>query len=163
MQKTFKTNRLLVEELTLYDAAFIFELVNTSEWIQFIGNRNVENLDDAKAYVQKLLDNPTINYWVVKLQNDGQSIGVITLLQRDYLEHPDIGFAFLPRFSQQGFAFEASSVVLKALLESGDYQHILATTLPENAHSIKLLEKLGLHFEKKFSRNNDTLLLYSTP
>ena len=163
MQIAFKTDRLLLTALSLDDAIFIFELVNTAEWIQFIGNRKVEDLGDAKAYIQKLIDNPTINYWVVKLQNDGQSIGVITLLKRDYLEHPDIGFAFLPRFSHQGYAFEASSVVLKKLLESTDYQYILAATLPENANSIKLLEKLGLHFEKEFLRNNDTLRLYSTP
>ena len=52
MQTNYKTERLLLRSLTLADAPFIFELVNTAGWIQFIGDRNVHNHEDAERYIQ---------------------------------------------------------------------------------------------------------------
>ena len=65
MQHTFTTNRLVLESLTLADANFMFELLNTAEWLRFIGNRNINTLEDATAYIQKIINNTAIHYWVV--------------------------------------------------------------------------------------------------
>ncbi len=161
MQKSYQTNRLLLSELTLSDAAFIKELVNTAEWIKFIGERNVTTTADAKVYIQKLIDNPDINYWVVKLKKDNTPLGIITLIKRTYLDHHDIGFAFLPKHAKQGFAYEAAITVLTDVLQDPVHFTILATTIPENKSSIALLEKLGLHLSKEFEHGGERLLLYA--
>lgn len=49
------TDRLLLENITLNDNKFIFELVNSNGWLKFIGNRNVNSTIEATAYIQKLL------------------------------------------------------------------------------------------------------------
>src|SRR5215218_9705823 len=90
------TERLLIIPLATSDDSFILELVNTEGWISFIGNRNITSQVEAKAYIQKILENSNCSYWVVKLKEQQQSIGIITYIKRDYLEHHDIGFAFLP-------------------------------------------------------------------
>jgi len=154
------TERLLIEPITVSDNDFIFELVNTDEWIQFIGRRNVNSPTDAIPYIEKIINNPKINYWVVKLKNDRESIGVITFIQRDYLEYPDIGFAFLKRFSGKGYAFEAVNAVLNDLVNTSNLSHILATTLPFNVNSIKLLNKLGLVFMKEIEVEKEKLHVY---
>ena len=62
MEIKYKTERLILNALCLTDTEFISELVNTQEWIKFIGDRNIRTKEDAKNYVQRIIDNPNINY-----------------------------------------------------------------------------------------------------
>ncbi|MGG5208238.1 GNAT family N-acetyltransferase [Chryseobacterium sp. MIQD13] len=160
IQTQLTTKRLLIEPLTATDKNFIFELVNTGEWIKFIGNRNITSGTEAEAYIQKILDNPDILYWIVKLKDNGTKIGIITFIKRDYLKYYDIGFAFLPEFTQKGYAYEAANAVLSNVINSGNHSHILATTVSENENSINLLKKLGLHFDKEIEVDKKKLHLY---
>jgi [ribosomal protein S5]-alanine N-acetyltransferase len=153
------TTRLSLQPLSLNDAAFVFELVNTQGWLQFIGNRHVSNLETSRHYIQKLMDNSNIQYWVVRLNENRIPMGIVTFIKRDYLEYHDIGFAFLPQYGNQGYAYEATRTVLNALKTEG-HPKIWATTLEENVLSIKLLEKLGFHFAKTITVENTMLQLY---
>lgn len=161
MQTNYKTERLLLRALTLADAPFIFELVNTAGWIQFIGDRNVHTNEDAERYIQKILGNADVSYRVVTLQDTKTAVGIVTLIKRNYLQHHVIGFVFLPAYAGQGYAFEASVAVLADLLKSNQHQTILATTLKENLSSIQLLHKLGFSFSEEITNEHDTLQLYS--
>jgi [ribosomal protein S5]-alanine N-acetyltransferase len=156
-----ETNRLILKELSVTYAGFIFDLVNTEEWIRYIGNRNVANLNDAVQYIQKIIDNKTSDYWVVELKNDHTPIGVITYFKRDYLDNKDIGFAFLPAYTKKGFALEATECVLKEILKKYPGRIIHAISLPENMNSIKLLGKLGFRFDRELSTAEDRVLIYS--
>ena len=63
-------------------------------------------------------------------------------------------------FINKGYAYEATAAVLINLVEQNTITHILAETLPENTSSIKLLQKLGLVFEKEMEIENELLLIY---
>lgn len=149
--------------LTKDDYLFIYQLVNTEGWLKFIGNRNIASPDFAYEYVLAILDNEKVHYWVARLQDTQTPIGIITYIQRDYLEFPDIGFAFLPEFSSKGYAFEATKAVLSALIEQEKLSYILATTIPSNERSIHLLKKIGLDFEREIIVGEEVLQLYGAP
>jgi len=153
------TDRLEINPLELSHDSFILELLNTAGWKQFIGDRNITSVQDAQIYIHKILNNELAYYWVVSHKEDAQSIGVISFLKRDYLEHWDLGFAFLPQYSGQGMAAEAAGCVLKNLQKT--HSIILATVMPSNFNSIKLLEKLGFLFKNSLERDDLQLLLYS--
>lgn len=155
------TDRLVLEALSEQDNHFIFELVNTKGWLEFIGNRNVNSAEEAIGYIQRIMENPNVTYWVVKLHEDRKPMGVITLIKRDYLEHHDIGFAFLPHYMNKGYAFEAASELINYVFNELNHTHIQAIVLPSNNVSIRLLEKLGLLAEKKIELNNEQLNVYS--
>lgn len=157
---TLVTERLTLERLSADDADFMFELVNTEQWIRFIGNRNVSTVQDAAAYIERILNTPTSSYWVARL-NDGTPTGIVTLIKRDYLPHRDLGFAFLPRYFNKGYATEAARAVLNHLAPSYESASLLATTLPDNSSSVKLLTRLGFKFEKQIVNGIDTLNLFS--
>ena len=70
------------------------------------------------------------------------------LLKRDWLADVDLGFAFLPRFWARGYAREAASGVLAHAWAALGLTRIVAITSPDNAASIRLLEKLGFRFER---------------
>jgi [ribosomal protein S5]-alanine N-acetyltransferase len=84
----------------------------------------------------------------------------VTFIKREYLEFPDLGFAFLPEFGKNGYAFEAASCIIEKLKSKGVHQHILATTFPENSKSIALLKKLGYHYKEEILQDNETLHVY---
>ncbi|HEV7230047.1 MAG TPA: GNAT family N-acetyltransferase [Bacteroidia bacterium] len=156
-----ETERLQLNPLDISDAAFISELVNTKGWIRFIGERNVRTPEEAQAYVQKLMSNPAIHYKVVRLKETKSPLGIITFIKREYLDHPDIGFAFLPSHNKQGYAYEASQALLLEISKNTSYTQILATTVPENTSSIRLLEKLGLKFSNAITADGTGLHVYS--
>jgi [ribosomal protein S5]-alanine N-acetyltransferase len=163
--KMIKTKRLTLSEFTINDWLFIIELLNTAGWLQYIGDRNVHIEEQAKAY---LANGPIKSYadfgfglMKAQLTTTGQSIGMCGLLKRETLPHPDIGFAFLPEFASQGYAFEAASAVVQHT-QASVIQEILAIVQPDNANSIRLLKKLQFQFVKDFSFQDkaEVLALY---
>jgi [ribosomal protein S5]-alanine N-acetyltransferase len=154
------TKRLLLETLSIQDALFVLELVNTDDWLTFIGDKNISTPEDAIVYIQKISANTTTNYWTVKLKDTQLPIGLVTVIKRDYLEHQDIGFAFLPNHFNKGYAYEATMEVLKHIAQQGIETYIVAITLPENISSIKLLQKLGLQFENEMEVEKELLYVY---
>lgn len=163
MQQYYTTERLRLSWLDVADTDFIKKLVNTPGWLQFIGDRNIYTYEDALAYVHRIINAPTVTYWVVRLRQDGTPAGIITFIKREYLQHSDIGFAFLPEYEGKGYAYEAVCTVLKDLAAKPQHDHILATTLKENTKSVKLLEKLGLKFDRVIEDGHESLMLYGAP
>lgn len=160
MKSIIETNRLVLKSLKLDDFSFIKNLVNTEGWIKFIGDRNIKTDDDAENYIKKILDNNAVKYWIVNLKDNNIPIGIITFIKRDYLEFHDLGFAFLPDFQKNGYAFEASTRVIQELISKQLYPIILATTIPENIKSIELLVKLGFEFKESIKNNDESLSVY---
>ncbi len=154
-----ETQRLLLQPLETADAAFILELLNTEGWLSFIGDRNVHSLQAASDYIERVIANEALTYWVVRLKETGRPAGIITLIKREYLETIDIGFAFLPGFTKAGYAFEATGAVLRELKQY--HPVVLAITVPQNLRSIRLLGKLGFVFLKEIQPGAEILHVYS--
>lgn len=155
------SERLHLTELSKTDHNFILELVNSPGWLSFIGDRNVKSGNDALTYIEKIISNPDVQYWTVRLKDEDKPIGIITLIKRQYLDHYDIGFAFLEAFRGNGYPAEATKAVLHALPENLLSDKILAITIEANIRSIKLLEKLNFVFEKTIEVDNKNLRQYA--
>jgi RimJ/RimL family protein N-acetyltransferase len=167
MRYILETDRLLLRELTLNDAPFVVTLLNSPGYLKFIGNKNVRTEEQAKHY---LTNGPIKSYsgngyglFLVEEKTDHQAIGMCGIINRDGLDSPDIGFAFLPDYTNYGYAFESASAILNYAKNQLNIPEILAIVLPDNARSIRLLEKIGLKFIKTFSfpNNAEELLLFS--
>lgn len=159
MDNQLTTERLLLSSLQLDDAVFIYELVNTPQWIKNIGDRNIKSYTDAQNYITKLTSAPDYYIWTVKLLEDKEHIGIITYLKKDYLDYPDIGFAFLPSVYGKGYAFEATHKVME-MLKKHNIRHISAVTILENERSIQLLKRLGFKESKTIFKDGEELLYF---
>jgi [ribosomal protein S5]-alanine N-acetyltransferase len=163
-----ETDQLVLAELSIPDAPFILELVNSPGWLQFIGDRGIKNITDAENYI---INGPMASYrkfghglYLVTLKENAARVGMCGILKRDTLEHEDIGFALLPQYAGKGYAFEAAAAVLQYAKEILGLKKIVAITLSANHRSVKLLTKLGLVFEKNiiFPPNEEELMLFKT-
>ena len=52
MAYIIETERLRLREFTLHDVDFIIELLNSAGWLQFIGDKNVKTVEQAKSYLE---------------------------------------------------------------------------------------------------------------
>jgi len=140
------TRRLRLRELTYDDAAFVMELLNDPDWLRFIGDRNVHSLEDARGYVDRVrasYEKHGFGLWAVEPLADGTPLGFAGLLQRTTLEHPDMGFAFLPAGRGKGYALEAAQAVLELARDRFGLKRVLAVTDADNSASQRVLERVG--------------------
>lgn len=147
-----ETERLRLRPLNGNDAAFILELLNEPSFIRNIADRGVRTVEDARRYI---LTGPVSSYekfgfglYAAELKDSLIPIGMCGLLKRDSLDDVDIGFALLPRFWSKGYALEAARVVMAYGRQTLRLRRIVAITAPNNQSSARVLEKLGLRYEK---------------
>jgi ribosomal-protein-alanine N-acetyltransferase len=163
-----ETKNLKLHELGPQDAPFIFELLNTSGWIRFIGDRGIKTLEDASNYLSaRLIPSYSqfgFGFYLVKLKSDRTPVGICGLVKRASLEDVDLGYAFLPAFEGKGYAIEASRGVLDYAWKNLKMKRIVAITHTDNIRSIHLLENLGMKREKTFVLPGEKveLFLYSS-
>jgi RimJ/RimL family protein N-acetyltransferase len=161
------TARLRLRWLTLDDAPFVVELVNDPAWLRFIGDRNVRDVDSARAYMVKgplaLYEKWGYGLYVAERKDDGVPIGLCGLVRREGLDDADLGFALLPEFRSQGYVAEAAAAVLAHAREAFGLQRIVAITAPDNVDSIRVLERAGLAFERMITLGEkEPVMLFAT-
>jgi len=164
--KTFETERLILKPTLDEDAEFIFKLLNSPNWLKYVGNRNVTSVENAREYIKfKML--PQLerlgfgNYTVVR-KSDQAKIGICGLYNRDGLEGLDIGFAFLSEYEGKGYAFESANKLKQVAFDEFGITEIVAITTQDNVSSQRLLEKLGMRLTgtTKIPEDDEELLLY---
>ncbi len=148
-----ETTRLAIKQFTVKDASFFLELVNSPNWLKYIEDRNTETIFQAKQRIKEghLKSYATTGFGFYKLllkEEKLKPIGICGLIKRDTLDDVDIGFALLPDYENKGFGYESSIAVINLAKNTFNLKRITAITLPSNAPSIKLLEKLGFAYEK---------------
>jgi [ribosomal protein S5]-alanine N-acetyltransferase len=140
-----ETPRLWLRCLGTDDAAFIVALLNSPGWLQFIGDRNVRDLEAARAYIERRNEALTrygSDLYLVELHNK-TPIGLCGVIHRDGLEDADLGFALLPEFGRLGYALEAAQRTLEHARTDLRLPRIAGITTPDNERSIRVLERLG--------------------
>lgn len=159
MNTVFETERIHIRPTNLDDAEVNLKLVNTKEFKEFVGDRNVNNLEESDAYLkQRIL--PQIeklgygNFTLIK-KDTGEKIGGCGLFRREGLDVVDIGFSFLPEYYGKGYGYESASRILRAGFEEYGLTRVSAITVKDNIASQKLIEKLGLKFQKIVHLPND--------
>lgn len=148
-----ETSRLILRHIATDDAPFILALLNDVCFLQYVGDKQVRNLESAKNYI---LDGPVASYqtygyglYLVELIETGEPVGICGLIKRDFLHHSDLGFALMPSYRGNGYAFESALATVNFAREKLRLAKIVAITDPGNAASIRLLGKLGMSFDKR--------------
>lgn len=151
MPVPIETERLRLSAFTIRDTAFVIHLLNSPGWLQFIGDRKVNDRASAETY---LTNGPMQSYEMngfglmkVELKDSSLPIGMCGLLKRAYLDAPDLGFAFLPEHQGKGYAMESAQGIVDYASGELGLSTLLAIVMPANGKSITLLEKLGFRYK----------------
>ena len=162
-----ETQRLILRWFTRDDAEFIFELLNQEAWKRFIGDRGIDSLAAARTYIDTALltsyRRHGFGLYAMEHKHDGALVGMCGLLKRDTLDDVDIGFAMLSRYEGTGLAYEAAAATLAYGRDTLGLARIVAITSLDNERSMKLLERLGMRYEREIrpSETSEPLRLYA--
>lgn len=165
--QVLETERLTLHRMTPEeDAPLMLEVLNDPAFIENIGDRGVRDLDQARQYILDRIVASYEQYGVGMLRvvrkDDGAVLGNCGLVRRDFLDHVDIGFAFLRRYWAKGYATEAAEAVRDHAFRDLGLDRLVAVVSPHNRASIGVLRKLGFVFDRMilFPGDKEEIELY---
>ena len=146
------TERLHLRVMRLDDAEFYLRLVNEPTFISNIRDKGIRTLDESRASIETgalaSQEKFGFSFYLAEDRTTHLPMGICGLTKRDSLDDVDLGYAFLPEFCGQGFAYEAALAVLTHTKNSLPIKQLAAITSPTNERSNRLLIKLGFIFQK---------------
>jgi [ribosomal protein S5]-alanine N-acetyltransferase len=164
--KILETERLILREAESGDAAFVLDLLNQPSFKKYIGDRGVRTVEHAREYIAarftKSYRENGFGLYLMELRADGTPIGLCGFVKRSELPDPDIGFALLPQFERQGYAYEAAEAVMRYGRQTLRLERVLAITTLDNESSGRLLEKIGLEFDREVEMGKEVLRLFTS-
>ncbi|MEL7531040.1 MAG: GNAT family N-acetyltransferase [Bacteroidota bacterium] len=151
MKTLIETERLLLREITLADKEEMFQLHANAEVQKYTGEPPLESMAEMEQAIRtRVSDYKKYGYgrWASFLKNDGQFIGWAGLAYLPEFDEIDLGYRFLPQYWGMGFATEASQAILKYGFDKLELSRIIAIAMKENKASIRVMEKVGMEFDK---------------
>jgi RimJ/RimL family protein N-acetyltransferase len=146
-QIILSTPRLQLRTMDENDAVFYLRLVNDPSFIHNIRDKGIRSLEDAITAIQtghqEVQEKMGFSLYLVERKSDQQAIGLCGLVKRPELEDIDIGYAYLPEFTGQGYAFEAGKAVIQFAQNTLRLNKLVAITSLHNTASENLLIKMG--------------------
>lgn len=154
-----QTEKLCLRHITKSDSPFILELLNDASYIQSIRDSGVRTIPEAEDYILKTYSENYHRFgfglFLVELKESQTPLGICGLVKRETLPDIDIGFAFLPRYWGKGYALNSSLAILDYARNNLKLHRVLAITSSHNLASIKVLQKLGMRFDRMIKLSPD--------
>lgn len=151
MNTLIETERLLLREITLDDKEDLFRLHALPEVQIYTGEPVVESIEEIEAAIQgRIEDYQKYGYgrWATFLKGEMQFVGWAGLAYLPEFDEIDLGYRFLPEYWGLGIATEASRAILTYGFDILKIKKIIAIAMKENKASIRVMEKVGMEFDK---------------
>lgn len=151
MNVIIETERLLLREITLDDKEALFRLHSDPLVQKFTGESVVKSMEEMeKAIEKRIIGYREYGYgrWATILKSGEQFVGWAGLAYLPEFDEIDLGYRFLAEFWGSGLATEASRAILDYGFDVLELKKIVAIALKENKASIRVMEKVGMKFDK---------------
>ena len=141
-----QTERLEHRQFSAGDAEAFFALNSNPQVMRFTGEPLLPSLNAARQAIANYPDFDTVGYgrWACVLKETGAVIGFCGLKYLPDLDAVDVGYRFLPQYWGRGLATEACVASLEFGFATLCLDQIIGMVLPDNAASIRVLEKAGM-------------------
>lgn len=163
MNQILQTSRLLLREFTPDDADSFYRLNSNPNVIRYTGDAAFETVGAAKAFLESYGDYRLNGYgrWAVIDKTNGEFLGWCGLKYDAHSNETDIGFRFFEKYWNEGYATESAKACVDYGFEQLGLTEIVGRAMISNTASIRVLEKIGLVFEKEFDfTSNDRGVIY---
>lgn len=162
MKTILETNRVLLRKFDISDAENFYELNSNPNVIKYTGNSAFKDVNEAREFLENYSDYQRNGYgrWAVINKSTNQFLGWCGLKYDEDLDETDIGFRFFEHFWNQGFATESAKACIDYGFNELHLKTIVGRAMKENMASIKVLEKIGLKFEKAFDFDGQEGVVY---
>ena len=140
-----RTDRLILRAYQETDAEAFYHLNSHPEVIRYTGEPPCPSVEAAHESILAYPDWQTfgIGRWATVYRATQQVMGFAGLKYLPEFDAVDLGYRFLPEYWGMGLATEASKACLAYGFDILELERVVAFTMPENAASIRVLEKTG--------------------
>ena len=152
MQPILETDRLVLREFQPNDAEQFYQLNLNPNVIKYTGNTAFKNRKEATLFLENYQDYQLNGFgrWAVIDKFYGSFLGWCGLKYDKDLDETDIGFRFFENYWNKGYATESAKACIAYGFEKLHLETIIGRAMLENVASIKVLEKIGLTFDRTF-------------
>ena len=162
---TIETERLILNEISMNDVDFLFEIRNNDENNKFIG-RKKSSLEEVKQFVVDRISDFKEKrglIWMIYNKDAKQNIGSICYWNFNFETNTaEIGYELISDFQGKGFMQEALSKIIDFGFNKLNLQIIEAFTDENNKPSINALLKYNFIQNIEFELNNEENLIMFT-
>jgi len=142
-----ETKRLIIEPLSLDDAAELTDLMDDSEIARMMGSFvSPFHIEDARKWLRERLHSRNSGRFAKVSLHDGSLIGYLRLGVGRLAAHDEdisLGYAIGSANTGQGYASEAVPPFLAQSVADYAHEQVSAAVMSDNTASIRLLTKLG--------------------
>ena len=151
------TTRLMLRPITEGDVKEIYFFRSDKQMLQYLDRDPIKSIDEAIQWISVIQEGIKRNEyiaWGISLQGEEKLIGTITFwnVKKEHFR-AEIGYALHPSFQGKGLMREAMTVVLDYGFKTMKLHSVEANVNPNNAASIKLLEKNNF-FREAYHKEN---------
>jgi [ribosomal protein S5]-alanine N-acetyltransferase len=151
------TKRLLLRQVNNGDVNEVYFLRSDEQVMKYIDRIPAKNLDDAYEFIRLINEQEKSNdgiTWAITMKGNNSLIGTICYwnIKKEHYR-AEIGYQLHPEYWGKGLMHEAFSGVVNFGFDVMKLHSIEANVNPENAASIKLLEKNNFVREAYFKEN----------
>ena len=148
VQAIMETKRLLLRQFIIEDAQDFYELNADPEVTKYTGDTAFANVAAAEHFIRNYHPYTIegMGRWAVLRKADGVYLGWCGLRYVPELSEVDLGYRFCKKYWGQGYATESSRACLDYGFQVLRLKKIVARAINENSASIRVMEKIGMHF-----------------
>ncbi len=164
-QPHIQTQRLILRPPSLDDLDDLHRVWTDSDVRRYLWDDRIIPKERTIEELHKTIDcfaTRGFGLWAVCLKGRTQLIGICGFLPEDNPREAELLYALAPAYWKQGLITEAAKAVLQYGLESLGFERIVASADVPNVGSIRVLEKIGMCFEKQEQVDGLELVFYST-
>ncbi|WP_298543042.1 GNAT family N-acetyltransferase [uncultured Aquimarina sp.] len=152
MKTLIETKRLVLREITLDDKEELFQLHSDPIVQKWTGEPIVESMKTIEQAIEVRL-NDYKKYGFGRLaviqKTTNEFVGWAGLTYLPEFDKVDLGYRFKKKYWSMGFATEASKAIIDHGFSVLNLDLIIAIALPENKASIRVMEKVGMIYDKQ--------------
>lgn len=154
-----ETPSLRLRPLVLSDAEAMHGIYADPETMKYWSSEPVEDLDGTRRRVQADLDaaaDGSMAFWAITLKGEDKAIGKCVLLHYSPTNRrAEVGYVLNRQYWGKGLMLEAMQALIGHAFDDLGLHRLEADTDPENAASLRLLERLGFQREGLFRERWD--------
>lgn len=157
-----ETRRTFLREITVDDSENAYLLNLDPEVIKYTGDSSFESIEKARVFLENYNHYKEYGFgrWAVINKIDNEFLGWCGLKFTQELNEFDIGFRFFKKHWNMGYATETAKACIDLGFDKFGMKEIVGRAMKENIGSIKVLEKIGLVFNKSFDFDGQEGVVY---
>jgi ribosomal-protein-alanine N-acetyltransferase len=145
------TERLFMRKFTADDLPKLIELRSDPEVNKYLGGTRMQNaqaLEKRLGFYIDCHDKYGFGHCMMYWKATGEIIGWSGLQPLEETGEIEVGYGMTKEFWRRGIGLECAKAWLEFGFEKAGLERIVAVAYPENTGSWRIMEKLGMRYEK---------------